>query len=70
MKNTNTCPKCNSKEIVRLADQTDSTLVPTNFTIFGAVYMTRYLCADCGFTEEWVEKPSDRETLRGRHKPQ
>ncbi len=56
MKNTKTCPKCGSKDIV---------FVPSAWSgrdgnVISAVFMNykvdRYVCADCGYCEEWVEK--------------
>ena len=28
-------------------------------TIFSAVKVTRFLCASCGFSEEWIESSDD-----------
>ena len=69
MKNTNLCPKCSSDDILRLPDHCDANLIPTNFTVIGAVYLTRFVCADCGYSEQWVESPKDRERLRKKHRP-
>lgn len=32
-------------------------------TIISAVNVNRYICCDCGFTEEWIDK-SDLETVK------
>jgi hypothetical protein len=46
---------------------------PFNFTFLGAfrraVLVTRYLCADCGFSEEWIDNPADVARVRKRHRP-
>lgn len=57
MKNTNTCPKCESKNILH---------IPGWFGLYGAgnyipagwtstVEVARYLCTDCGYSEEWID---------------
>jgi hypothetical protein len=34
---------------------------------FGSyVRVTRYLCASCGFSEEWIDTPSDISKLRAK----
>ena len=67
MKNTKTCPKCQSKDILRLTDHGYGNMLATNITILGAVYMTRFICADCGFTEQWVESAADRSRLKKKY---
>ncbi len=59
MKYRNTCPKCNSADIVRFDGSAgaygagDNVMVGT--TIFSAVNVNRYVCCQCGFTEEWID---------------
>ena len=62
MKNAEVCPKCNSKEILRIpgspyANGNNIKLV------FSTVSIVRYLCCDCGFTEEWIDYKDDIEKL-------
>lgn len=59
MKNTGVCPKCQSDNIVRI----DGTTAPnygnfmyTGYTLFSAVSVNRYICCNCGFTEEWIDQ--------------
>lgn len=60
MKNTKICPKCQSKDIVRIDGSVDAygtgNNVITGNTIFSAVNVNRYICCNCGFTEEWIDK--------------
>jgi len=69
MKNSQCCPKCDSYDIIRIIG--GSTWTGHQNFIRGSaikmVYVTRYLCGQCGFSEEWVEKPSDLELLRKKY---
>ncbi|MBE6675555.1 MAG: hypothetical protein IJF08_07915 [Clostridia bacterium] len=59
MKNTNTCPKCGKHNIVRFDGYTGAygsgNNVMTGATVFSGVNVNRYICCDCGFTEEWID---------------
>lgn len=56
------CPKCRSTDVVRLPGE-----VRPPATLSGAkspsgfktISLTRYCCAACGYTEEWVDDPKD-----------
>ena len=60
MKNTKKCPKCGSTDILIVDGYAGAYGSGNNImigsTIFSAVKVNRYLCCDCGFTEEWVDK--------------
>ena len=60
MKNTKTCPKCRSGNIVRIDGYTGpygtGNNIMTGNTIFSTVDVNRYICCDCGYTEEWIDK--------------
>lgn len=60
MKNANVCPKCRSGNIVRIDGYAGAygtgNNVMTGKSIFSAVNVNRYVCCDCGFTEEWIDK--------------
>jgi predicted nucleic-acid-binding Zn-ribbon protein len=70
MKNSMKCPKCQSCNIVRIEGQVGAygsgNNIMTGITIFSAVKVTRYLCADCGFSEEWIESKDDLDKLRNK----
>lgn len=66
------CPKCNSKNIIR---------IPGNIGSFGAgnniiwgnikregVNITKYLCGACGYLEEWIDTKEDIEKLQDKFK--
>lgn len=62
MKNTGLCPKCNSSDIVIIKndghpDPSNGNNIQTKTTILsGVIYIQRYICCNCGFTEEWVHE--------------
>ncbi len=60
MKNTNTCPKCRGRNILvvpgNVGAGTDCGSNSIMTGLFKAVLVDRYVCADCGFTEEWINK--------------
>ena len=67
MKMTNQCPQCSGTNIVRDDGYTGAYGAGNNVmvgkTIISAVNVNRYICCDCGFTEEWIDK-SDLETVK------
>lgn len=57
MKQTSTCPKCNSTDIY--VDQTkpkytDFRFVPISKTAWHFVVMDVYACLQCGYSEEYI----------------
>lgn len=68
MKNTKTCPKCSGHNIVAIRndghpDGTYGNNIQTRATVLsGIVFVKRYICCDCGYTEEWIDK-NDVKTL-------
>ena len=67
MKNTSKCPKCDSRNIVRIPSQTGGVGIGNNISI-GSVFPTlvdvsRYLCSECGFVEEWIVDKEDIEKI-------
>lgn len=69
MKHTKKCPKCDGKEIIKVAGPAthgySSNVVPKSW-IFKA-NVDRYICAICGFSEEWIAKAKDLEDLRKKY---
>lgn len=67
MKNTKICPKCNSKSIVRIPGEAgphgSGNIIMTGMTVFSAVKVTRYLCCECGYSEEWIDDKKDIEKI-------
>ena len=68
MKNTKLCPKCNSREIVRIDGNAGAygsgNNIPLGATIFSAVKVNRYICCRCGYTEEWIDRQDIEKIIR------
>lgn len=71
MKNTGICPKCNSKNILRIPGKAGAygsgNNITTGMTIFSSVKVTRYMCCDCGYLEEWIDDKDDIEKLKANY---
>lgn len=69
MKNTGKCPKCGGECIVDAVDSPlykSSASIRGGATLFSAVWIHRYVCCDCGYLEEWVDK-EDIPTIKKKH---
>ena len=70
MKNSKLCTKCQSNDIVRIEGQTGAygsgNNIPIGLTMFSAVKVARFLCLNCGFSEEWIESREDLEKIRSK----
>ena len=70
MEKTRSCAKCGSSEILRIPGSVGAFGSGNNIqlgaTLFSSVKVTRYLCGDCGFLEEWVES-ADLQKLRDKY---
>ena len=63
------CPKCDSSDILRIKGGSAWTGYQ-NFIRASSIKMipvTRYLCGNCGFSEEWVEDEKGLEQLRKKY---
>jgi ribosomal protein S27AE len=71
MKTTGKCAKCGSSDILRIAGRTGpfgaGNNIPAGGTIFSSVKVTRLLCGQCGYSEEWVESAADIQKLREKY---
>lgn len=60
MKNTKICPKCGANRIIVIPGRADAygvgNNIPVGMTVFSYAKVNRYLCALCGYSEEWVDK--------------
>ena len=68
MKNTKTCPKCQSKKIVRF----DGGFGPhggnvVNTSFFSAVVVHKYICCNCGLVEEWIDREDLEEVAKSKN---
>ena len=69
MKNTGCCPKCHSRNIVRAPDNPNrhasgNNIYTTTMTLFGKIPVIRYVCCDCGYVENWVEKRHELDEIK------
>lgn len=68
MKNTRCCPKCQSKNIVRVPDNAhrylSNSICITKFVTVERVPVARYVCCDCGYVEEWVENGNEYNKIK------
>lgn len=59
MKYSGVCPKCGKSNIIRIEGQAKAygagNNIPVGLTIFSYVKVHRYLCLECGFSEEWID---------------
>ena len=58
MKQTKTCPKCGSRDVVEIPGGAFSLLGQGGFMEtggFGTARIDRWICCACGYSEAWVE---------------
>ena len=62
MKNHKQCPKCGGNNIVIIHNDgypegpNGNNIMCGSTILSGLVYAERYICCDCGYTEEWIDK--------------
>ena len=60
MKQSKRCPKCGGTDILRIEGKCGAygvgNNIPTGSIFLNAVLVHRYLCCDCGYSEEWIDK--------------
>ncbi|BBF43186.1 hypothetical protein lbkm_1873 [Lachnospiraceae bacterium KM106-2] len=71
MKDSKRCPKCNSNDIVvvpgTIGPYGGGNHIPLGNKMSNAVLVTRYVCLSCGYTEEWIDTPQDRQQLKEKY---
>jgi len=71
MKLSNKCPKCDSEDLIRIPGQVGAhgsgNNISVGFTTFSSIKVTRYLCSQCGFTEEWIDSKGDIDKLANKY---
>lgn len=64
MKMKNTCPKCGGMDILMVPGKAGAygsgNNIQVGWTNFSAVLVNRYVCCDCGYSEEWIDKEDIR----------
>jgi predicted nucleic-acid-binding Zn-ribbon protein len=67
MKNTQKCPKCACKRILKIpsfkGDTANQIFIKLGWLKYIRIYPARYLCEGCGYIEEWVENKADLATV-------
>ena len=71
VKNTNSCPKCQCRNILIVPGKAGAYGVGNNIQVgltnMSAVLVNRYSCCTCGYSEEWIDK-DDISKLEKRYK--
>lgn len=71
MKKTRTCPKCGGSDIIlipgKVGPHGSGNNIATGWTIFSSVKVSRYLCGNCGFSEEWIDDADDLAKIREKY---
>ncbi len=65
MKHSNQCIKCDSSYIMKIKGGSTWTGAQ-NYILASSikqVFVTRYLCGNCGYSEEWVDDPKNLDLL-------
>ncbi len=71
MKKSRICPKCQSNDIVCVQGNIGAYGSGNNITLYEgfihhAVPVTKYICCNCGFVEEWVKKEYIEKIRKGK----
>ena len=70
MKNGGGCTKCGSREVLRVPGEVGGYGAGNNLRVgnpFQRVTVTRYVCVDCGFVEEWIDDEDDLRKVAERY---
>ena len=60
MRNSGKCIKCQSADVLRVPDKMKGTYgnsIPVS--MFRVAGVTRYVCASCGYSEDWIDSAED-----------
>lgn len=69
MKRSGKCPKCCSANIVRVPDHpcrhaSGNNIYTTTATLAGKIPVIRYVCCNCGYVENWVERENELQKIK------
>ncbi len=61
MKNSSTCVKCDSIDVVMIPGGSfwKGYSNAFNITQFKSIVVSRYVCVNCGYSEEWIDAEKD-----------
>lgn len=65
MNTHDTCGKCGSSDLLEVPmTPGEHSHIVTGARVLKDVAVTKYVCTDCGYIEQWVNSGSDLETLK------
>jgi len=69
MRNSKACPKCKSTDTIRIPGTIGAYSGGDNIITgtFSGSLVTRYLCASCGFSEEWIDSVDDIARIKKKY---
>jgi len=71
MKKTNTCMKCGSNEIIKprySATGHNNAFQVIPLSTFKVAIIEKYICADCGYVENYIDDPKALSELKNKYK--
>lgn len=67
MKISNKCPKCGSSEIIiapgKKSPAESGRFIMTGLTTLSGVLFDRYVCSDCGYSEEYFDRDNTQKLI-------
>jgi predicted nucleic-acid-binding Zn-ribbon protein len=63
MKSDGVCPKCSSKQIIKIPSEL-GTFNVIKIDMFKFANLTRYICTSCGYMEQYISDDSSLSKLR------
>lgn len=73
MKNTGVCPKCAAHDIIHVPGEKRSMTGAVGNTVAAGllahVLVSRFVCCDCGYSEEWIESDEALKKLKDHYGP-
>ena len=65
MKYNNCCPKCQNTQIAIVeGGMFKGNMYNTLSFALTTIYLTRYVCTTCGFTENYIDDPKDLQKIK------
>jgi len=72
VKDTGVCSKCNSDSVLRIPGKHTGygagNIIVIGLTAINAAKVTRFVCEQCGYSEEWIESKRDIQRLIAKYK--
>ena len=70
MKNSGVCPKCSGRSLIKIPGEIgphgSGNNIQVGSTMMSLIPVVRFLCATCGYSEEWVERFRDLEEIQAK----